>query len=80
MKSSKIILVLFVIGNFYISYSQNWLTSGNTLTTGNEFIGSNSSSTNPGLATFEWTKYLRPYAVTLKNGKTKKNLQFRIQA
>lgn len=49
MKSSKIILVLFVIGNFYISYSQNWLTGGNILTTGNEFIGSNVGSTNPNI-------------------------------
>ena len=40
----------------------------------------NECSTQCGVVTFEWTKYLRPYAVTLKNGKTKKSLQFRIQA
>lgn len=28
-----------------------------------------------GVVTFEWTNYLRPYDVTLKNGKTEKNLQ-----
>ena len=33
-----------------------------------------------GVVTFEWTKYIRPYAVTLKNGKMEKNLQFRFQA
>ncbi len=31
-----------------------------------------------GFAAFEWIKYLRPYAVTLNNGKKEKNLQFRI--
>ena len=30
--------------------------------------------TKSGVTTFEWTNYLRPYAVTLQNGKTEKNL------
>lgn len=28
---------------------------------------------------FEWTKYLSPYAVTFKNVKIEKNLQFKFQ-
>ncbi|MEZ4786457.1 MAG: hypothetical protein R2790_00865 [Flavobacterium haoranii] len=35
------------------------------------------------LLPLEWTKYLRPYAVTLKNGKTKKSLsslEFKLKA
>ena len=33
-----------------------------------------------GVATFEWTKKIRPFALTLQNGKKEKDLQFRIQA
>ena len=33
-----------------------------------------------GVATFEWTKNISPFALTLQNGKKEKNIQFRIQA
>ena len=33
-----------------------------------------------GVATFEWTKNISPFALILQNGKKEKNIQFRIQA
>jgi hypothetical protein len=52
MKARKIILVLLAFGSFFISYSQVWYTSGNTLTPSSnppmpiEYFGSNAATPN----------------------------------